>query len=143
MEYLGQNVNGKSWRDYANCFGVDPDLFFPEGGASTREARECCRGCVVREECLDYALVNGEKFGIWGGLTERERRRVRRQRALGVTAAQAVSRYVISPIPAPQQPRLAVDSFAAGLQVSPELTEVDAGVPFGPYLTDLNGLELE
>ena len=69
------------WQDQANCLGVDPDLFFPERGASTREAKEVCRGCVVREECLEFALQNGEKFGIWGGLSERERRRIRRQRA--------------------------------------------------------------
>ena len=71
----------RSWKDHANCLGVDPDLFFPERGASTREAKEVCRGCVVREECLEYALVNAEKFGIWGGLSERERRRIRRARA--------------------------------------------------------------
>src|SRR5499427_8098019 len=71
----------KGWQDLANCLGVDPDLFFPERGASTREAKEVCRGCVVRQECLEYALANGEKFGIWGGLSERERRRIRRQRA--------------------------------------------------------------
>jgi WhiB family transcriptional regulator, redox-sensing transcriptional regulator len=73
--------DGKNWQDEANCLGVDPDLFFPERGASTREAKEVCRGCVVRLDCLEYALVNGEKFGIWGGLSERERRRLRRQRA--------------------------------------------------------------
>jgi WhiB family redox-sensing transcriptional regulator len=72
----------RSWQDQANCLGVDPDLFFPERGASTREAKEVCRGCVVRLDCLEYALANGEKFGIWGGLSERERRRLRRQRAL-------------------------------------------------------------
>ena len=77
----------RSWQEYANCLGVDPDLFFPERGASTREAKEVCRGCVVREECLEYALVNGEKFGIWGGMSERERRRLRRQRALARRAA--------------------------------------------------------
>ena len=71
----------RGWQDQANCLGVDPDLFFPERGASTREAKEVCRGCVVRGECLEYALANGEKFGIWGGLSERERRRLRRQRA--------------------------------------------------------------
>ena len=79
----------RGWQDYANCLGVDPDLFFPERGASTREAKEVCRGCVVRQECLEYALANGEKFGIWGGMSERERRRIRRQRALqrrGATA---------------------------------------------------------
>jgi WhiB family redox-sensing transcriptional regulator len=72
----------RTWQDEANCLGVDPDLFFPERGASTREAKEVCRGCVVRLDCLEYALTNGEKFGIWGGLSERERRRLRRQRAL-------------------------------------------------------------
>ena len=76
------DAEAKGWQDFANCLGVDPDLFFPERGASTREAKEVCRGCVVREQCLEYALANGEKFGIWGGLSERERRRIRRQRAL-------------------------------------------------------------
>jgi len=70
------------WQEYANCLGVDPDLFFPERGASTKEAKEVCRGCVVREDCLEYALSNGEKFGIWGGMSERERRRIRRARAI-------------------------------------------------------------
>src|SRR6266508_4284903 len=83
------------WQDHANCLGVDPDLFFPERGASTREAKEVCRGCVVRDSCLEYALVNGEKFGIWGGMSERERRRIRRQRALArripVTATASAS----------------------------------------------------
>ncbi|MCP3856273.1 MAG: WhiB family transcriptional regulator [Actinomycetia bacterium] len=77
----------ENWQDFANCLGVDPDLFFPERGASTREAKEVCRGCVVREDCLEYALANGEKFGIWGGMSERERRRIRRQRALARLAA--------------------------------------------------------
>jgi WhiB family transcriptional regulator, redox-sensing transcriptional regulator len=53
-----------------------------ERGASTREAKEVCRGCVAREDCLEYALDNGEKFGIWGGMSERERRRLRRARAI-------------------------------------------------------------
>jgi WhiB family redox-sensing transcriptional regulator len=69
-------------------YGVDPDLFFPERGASTKEAKAVCQGCVVREDCLEYALANGEKFGIWGGLSERERRRIRRQRALARAAQQ-------------------------------------------------------
>ena len=75
-----------SWQLEANCLGVDPDLFFPERGASTKEAKAVCKGCVVREDCLEFALQNGEKFGIWGGLSERERRRIRRQRALERTA---------------------------------------------------------
>ena len=90
----------RSWQDYANCLGVDPDLFFPERGASTREAKEVCRGCVVREDCLEYALVNGEKFGIWGGMSERERRRLRRQRALAAPCLHRVRNTLASP-PAP------------------------------------------
>ena len=77
----------RSWQTQANCMGVDPELFFPERGASTREAKEVCRGCVVRDDCLEYALANGEKFGIWGGMSERERRRLRRARALERRAA--------------------------------------------------------
>ncbi|MBP91709.1 MAG: transcriptional regulator [Acidimicrobiaceae bacterium] len=79
------------WQEYSNCLGVDPDLFFPERGASTREAKDVCRACVVRTDCLEFALQNGEKFGIWGGMSERERRRIRRQRALerATAAAQA------------------------------------------------------
>jgi WhiB family redox-sensing transcriptional regulator len=69
-----------SWQDYANCRGADADLFFPERGASTRKAKAICNACDVKEECLDFAIVQGEKFGIWGGMSERERRRVRRQR---------------------------------------------------------------
>src|SRR3954449_6827056 len=76
------NEAERGWQERANCLGVDPDLFFPERGASTREAKSVCRGCEVRVECLEYALQHGEKFGIWGGLSERELRRVRRQRAL-------------------------------------------------------------
>lgn len=71
-----------SWQDYANCRGADADLFFPERGASTRRAKGICTACEVRSDCLEYAIVNGEKFGIWGGMSERERRRVRRERMI-------------------------------------------------------------
>jgi WhiB family transcriptional regulator, redox-sensing transcriptional regulator len=81
----------RGWQSRANCMGVDPELFFPERGSSTREAKEVCRGCVVREDCLEYALANGEKFGIWGGMSERERRRVRRMRVLAQAAINAAS----------------------------------------------------
>ena len=91
MVSLMHEPQQRSWQTRANCMGVDPDLFFPERGASTREAKEVCRGCVVREDCLEYALANGEKFGIWGGLSERERRRLRRQRAMQRRAAMNAS----------------------------------------------------
>lgn len=78
-----ENVN---WYENGNCLGVDPDLFFPERGASTREAKEVCRSCEVSRDCLEFALQNGEKFGIWGGMSERERRRIRRQRNMAARA---------------------------------------------------------
>ncbi|MBA2751841.1 MAG: WhiB family transcriptional regulator [Actinobacteria bacterium] len=81
----------RTWQRQANCMGVDPDLFFPERGASTREAKEVCRGCVVREDCLEYAITNSEKFGIWGGLSERERRRIRRARSVAGRSRGAAS----------------------------------------------------
>jgi WhiB family transcriptional regulator, redox-sensing transcriptional regulator len=87
---LSRDAN-RSWQNRANCLGVDPELFFPERGASTREAKEVCRGCEVRGDCLEYALANGEKFGIWGGLSERERRKVRRSRALARRFGDAAS----------------------------------------------------
>ena len=70
-----------SWTEEANCKGADADLFFPERGASTRKAKAICRACTVQDQCLEYAVENSEKFGIWGGLSERERRRIKRQRA--------------------------------------------------------------
>lgn len=69
------------WQNYANCLGADTDLFFPERGSSTRKAKAICGECQVKLECLDFALDNGERFGIWGGLSERERRRVRHERS--------------------------------------------------------------
>jgi WhiB family transcriptional regulator, redox-sensing transcriptional regulator len=81
----------RTWQGRANCLGVDPELFFPERGASTKEAKEVCRGCVVRQDCLEFATANGEKFGIWGGMSERERRRVRRARVLAAAANNAAS----------------------------------------------------
>lgn len=87
MPNISEQPEPGGWQDFANCLGVDPDLFFPERGASTREAKEVCRGCVVRDDCLEFALGNGEKFGIWGGLSERERRRIRRQRTLARRSA--------------------------------------------------------
>ena len=68
-----------SWQDRALCAQTDPEAFFPEKGGSTREAKRVCRSCEVRAECLEYALAHDERFGIWGGLSERERRRLKRQ----------------------------------------------------------------
>ncbi|GII99304.1 transcription factor WhiB [Sediminihabitans luteus] len=67
------------WQERALCAQTDPEAFFPEKGGSTREAKKVCSGCEVRAECLEYALENDERFGIWGGLSERERRKLKRR----------------------------------------------------------------
>jgi WhiB family transcriptional regulator, redox-sensing transcriptional regulator len=67
------------WQERALCAQTDPEAFFPEKGGSTREAKKVCTGCDVRSECLEYALANDERFGIWGGLSERERRKLKRR----------------------------------------------------------------
>jgi WhiB family transcriptional regulator, redox-sensing transcriptional regulator len=71
-------VASDQWQDRALCAQTDPEAFFPEKGGSTREAKKICLGCEVRHECLEYALAHDERFGIWGGLSERERRRLKR-----------------------------------------------------------------
>ena len=79
-EYIGDNQETleDQWQERALCAQTDPEAFFPEKGGSTREAKRICLGCEVRDECLDYALAHDERFGIWGGLSERERRRIKR-----------------------------------------------------------------
>lgn len=77
-------VERPAWFDDARCRGVDPELFFPTktGPDSGWEAKKVCAGCPVRELCLEMALERGEKYGVWGGLSERQRRRIRRSRGL-------------------------------------------------------------
>ena len=71
--------NALAWQSDALCAQTDPEAFFPEKGGSTRDAKRICTSCEVRAECLEYALQNDERFGIWGGLSERERRRLKRR----------------------------------------------------------------
>jgi WhiB family redox-sensing transcriptional regulator len=66
------------WHEQALCAQTDPEAFFPEKSGSTREAKRICSRCEVRSECLDYALGHDERYGVWGGLSERERRRLKR-----------------------------------------------------------------
>jgi WhiB family redox-sensing transcriptional regulator len=68
-----------AWQERALCAQTDPEAFFPEKGGSTREAKKVCLGCDVRGDCLEYALAHDERFGIWGGLSERERRRLKKE----------------------------------------------------------------
>lgn len=72
------DVAHEDWQERALCAQTDPEAFFPEKGGSTREAKRICQGCEVKDDCLEYALAHDERFGIWGGLSERERRRLKK-----------------------------------------------------------------
>ncbi|MEE1619946.1 WhiB family transcriptional regulator [Zafaria sp. Z1313] len=79
-QFPGAEDEGElGWQTEALCAQTDPEAFFPEKGGSTRDAKKVCGACNVRAECLEYALSNDERFGIWGGLSERERRRLRKR----------------------------------------------------------------
>ncbi|KAA8821647.1 WhiB family transcriptional regulator [Bifidobacterium vespertilionis] len=70
-----------SWQHKALCAQTDPEAFFPEKGGSTRDAKRICAQCEVREQCLQWAIDHDERFGIWGGMSERERRRYKKAQA--------------------------------------------------------------
>ena len=75
-------MSATTWRKQAACRGIDAAVFYPvsEDEADAAEAKEICAGCPVRQACLEYALAHREREGVWGGATERERRRIIRQR---------------------------------------------------------------
>lgn len=75
-----------SWQDHAGCRDTDTELFYPELGKRSARAQRICAGCPVRQACLDHALRVGEAHGVWGGLTEDERRAVRRRRIEAASA---------------------------------------------------------
>lgn len=69
------------WMQEAICAQVDPEMFYPEQGGSAAEAKRICQGCPVRQVCLEFALRNGERFGVFGGVSERDRRKMLKERA--------------------------------------------------------------
>jgi WhiB family redox-sensing transcriptional regulator len=76
---LDGDENPLAWQSDSLCAQTDPEAFFPEKGGSTRDAKKICTSCEVKTQCLEYALTNDERFGIWGGLSERERRKLRKR----------------------------------------------------------------
>jgi transcription factor WhiB len=77
-----------NWRDFAECQYTDAEAFFIEKGGNPEPAKRVCRSCPSRLPCLEFALENYEKFGIWGGLSEQQRRAVLKR---GLTAAEAIA----------------------------------------------------
>ncbi|MDI3385392.1 WhiB family transcriptional regulator [Streptomyces sp. B-S-A8] len=76
--HTGASDDRPSWLDLALCAQTGAAFFFPEPGSSVREAKQICQACEGRAACLEYALANDERFGVWGGLSEKERDRLRR-----------------------------------------------------------------
>jgi WhiB family redox-sensing transcriptional regulator len=70
----------QSWRQHGACRGLDPEIFYPVSEEEADAAKAVCAGCSVRQPCLEYALGSRERDGVWGGATEKERRRIIRQR---------------------------------------------------------------
>ena len=68
------------WRELGACRGLDPGMFFPDDDDEAATAKAVCEQCDVRIACLEHALASREKQGVWGGATERERRRIVRHR---------------------------------------------------------------
>jgi WhiB family redox-sensing transcriptional regulator len=88
----------EGWRARAACRNLDPDLFFPVGTTGPalgqiEAAKAVCRGCTARTECLEFALATNQEAGIWGGMSEDERRALRGRRA-GASDARRADRHV-------------------------------------------------
>lgn len=79
------------WYAEAVCAQTSPEEFFPEKGGTTKHAKQVCLGCTVREQCLQDALDRDERFGVWGGLSERERRQLKHQQQTALNAAKALA----------------------------------------------------
>jgi WhiB family redox-sensing transcriptional regulator len=97
--------SGTDWRSMAACMSADPELFFPISATGpavyqVAEAKAVCAGCQVKRECLDFALATGEVHGVWGGLTDDERRHLRR----GSTARplSPAAQHLVRPRPRPR-----------------------------------------
>lgn len=73
-------LTNQTWRQLSACRGVDPGIFYPPDDDDADAAKAVCDACSVRQPCLEYALATREREGLWGGATEKERRRILRQR---------------------------------------------------------------
>lgn len=97
MDQINEQISGPfaeydaehSWMLQAACRDRDPSFFFPSDGVGVDVARRVCAECPVRAECLEYALLHRIDYGVWGGASERERRRILRRRRLEAATRRA------------------------------------------------------
>ena len=88
------------WSRFGRCDTADPELFFPQVGADNSLAKSICQACPVRRQCLDHALETKQKYGIWGGMTEAQRRRLRRDSRASHPARPRTADNGVAPAPA-------------------------------------------
>ena len=89
-ERVGEMGLDQEWQEHASCRTIPVELFFPLVEQEAEDAKTVCQACLVREQCLEFAIGAGERFGVWGGLTPQERRSLvskRRARARAAAAA--------------------------------------------------------
>lgn len=125
---LGANLAGNEgeWYERALCREVDGEIFYPEKGGTVEPAKAVCRNCDVRRECLEYALSRNEEFGVWGGLSERERRALKQRKTRGAS---------VQPIRRRQRPGLADHHQAIVEMLERDATWAEIGQAIG-YSTD-------
>ncbi|MCL4414158.1 MAG: WhiB family transcriptional regulator [Actinobacteria bacterium] len=92
-----EKVLTRAWTAQAACTGSNTDLFFPERGRQAADAKAVCRTCSVADDCLTYALVQCENSGVWGGISERERRRMRARTAIECASCAICGAAVLPP----------------------------------------------
>lgn len=83
LGYGTSALSDRAWMEDALCAQTDPDIFYPEKGGSTAPATSVCNNCAVRAECLEYAVTNDIRHGIWGGTSDNDRKRIARERRMG------------------------------------------------------------
>lgn len=87
LRLVDSDPHGVTWQDRALCAQADPEVWFPDPGNAVVIARRICRRCPVQAQCLEYALDHNERFGVWGGTSEAERREIKRKRLASREAA--------------------------------------------------------
>jgi WhiB family transcriptional regulator, redox-sensing transcriptional regulator len=77
---MEKSLGNTEWMQQGNCKGFPPEVMIPENKSGVDRARKICADCVVKDVCLEYALVNNIEHGVWGGTSERQRREIKRRR---------------------------------------------------------------
>src|SRR5690606_7721797 len=123
---VGLGLEKHEWQKSGACYGTDTNVFFPQRGDPVKKQKAACARCPVVDECLEYALIRSEKFGIWGGLSERQRRSIRRIKASGEASPSEIKELITKmrnqtkPDPKKEDP---LEEFDEVFESVPQITE--------------------